>query len=39
MSAFEQRTISEPELIALILSGERQLFHELVRPLMNGLFT
>ena len=32
MSAVERRTISEPELIDRILSGERQLFHELLRP-------
>ena len=38
MSAFEQRTISEPELIARILGGERQLFHELVRPYERAVY-
>ncbi len=38
MSALERRTISEPELIDRILGGERQLFHELVRPYERAVY-
>ena len=34
----ERRTVSEPELIARILRGQRHLFHELVRPYERAVY-
>jgi RNA polymerase sigma-70 factor, ECF subfamily len=38
VTALERRTASEPELIERIVRGERQLFHELMRPYERAVY-
>jgi RNA polymerase sigma-70 factor (ECF subfamily) len=38
VSPAERRSVSEPELIVRILRGERQLFHDLVRPYERAVY-
>ena len=38
VSPAERRTASEPQLIGRILRGERQLFHDLVRPYERAVY-